>query len=827
MKLNILLSLIFTVSLINLLKGQEYNCRLAGKSINFQLDTTKISVKFKENYPYSKRNELLKGKKIIMLAEGMKFQSGYSIFTIPQGLPSADIKQLLLEINNIPEVEYAAPLLLNENGHEVGISNQILLKLKTYSDTSSFKTLCKENGFTIIKLPSPDKKEFPLEDNFSLVAVISIPKEKLQFYFDLVKKIQNNSAFTYAEPNFITLNRKSVIPANETDPLLSSQWALARMYVQPAWSNIQYSDHTRYGKVKIAVIDDGVQLNHPDLVVNEGFDATYGSTSLDLQHSVNTKGSNGNNQIDYHGTACAGIILAQHNLIGCAGIALDGGFNDIKLMSVRVFFPVPFTDHIGNIKYFDQSNTYTFARGLEYAYQNGADILNNSWVCDESTIIEDAIDDACTLGRFGKGCIVFFGAGNSNSKVEFPASYPKTIAVGATNENDYRCDPIDWPSTDPLIIYGSNYGNNLDIAAPGNNIITTDLTGVDGKNITIGPAGDYIMAFSGTSAACPQAAGVMSLILKVNPDFTLTDARSILESTCEKVGSYLYTNVGGYQPNGTWCQEIGYGRINAVKAVNLALTVGPSGLSTYSSCSAQYAEDLMRDAHNNNLSASVNFKINNRLTNKVINLCNQAIYLNPIDRWLFTYEQSNMLCSKTKNMWRSAYKVYSNILKTKCDCRWLRLFIAVQECDENLILTGQEASQWFYFYDSDQSLLLETGSIRTINLKDYMPNSITLEDGKYYKIKIASFDNGKVNQPWCEYSGYVRVYKDDIIIQNKTINHDQFANNITIADVTVPSYLDIKVVAKSKIKILPNTTLKSGTYKIKNFDCSQLDQFDH
>ncbi len=188
----------------------------------------------------------------------------------------------------------------------------------------------------------------------------------------------------------------------------------------------------------------------------------------------------------------------------------------------------------------------------------------------------------------------------------------------------------------------------------------------------------------------------MALILSVNPKLSLSEARYALESTCDKVGSYLYSNVGTYQPNGTWCQELGYGRINAQKAVDLAKTMIPVYTASLSSCSAQYAKDIMKDANNDNLNASVNFKINNMPTIKLINVCNNDINLNPMDRWLFTYETSNKLCTNTSNMGQAAYKVY-NWLGNRCNCSWLRLFIAVQECDENLNPIEPEASQWFYF----------------------------------------------------------------------------------------------------------------------------------
>lgn len=112
--------------------------------------------------------------------------------------------------------------------------------------------------------------------------------------------------------------------------------------------------------------------------------------------------------------------------------------------------------------------------------------------------------------------------------------------------------------------------------APGVKITTTDLIGTNGYS-----NGDYYDLFNGTSSACPNTAGVVALILGANPNLTGIQTRNILEQNTDKVGGYNYqTNIAG-QPNGTWSNQAGYGRVNADKAVLAALNLvreinGPS-----------------------------------------------------------------------------------------------------------------------------------------------------------------------------------------------------------------------------------------------------------
>jgi subtilisin family serine protease len=96
-------------------------------------------------------------------------------------------------------------------------------------------------------------------------------------------------------------------------------------------------------------------------------------------------------------------------------------------------------------------------------------------------------------------------------------------------------------------------------------IYTTDISGAAGY-----ATNDYAPTFNGTSSACPNAAGVMALILSLNPSLSQGQARQIIESSCDKVGGYTYNSSVAGQPNGTWSTDLGYGRVNAFSALQLA-----------------------------------------------------------------------------------------------------------------------------------------------------------------------------------------------------------------------------------------------------------------
>jgi subtilisin family serine protease len=225
------------------------------------------------------------------------------------------------------------------------------------------------------------------------------------------------------------------------------------------------------------------------------------------------------------------------------------------------------------------SSTEVFVDGLSWMWQEGdADISSNSWgVPDDllvafpggDLLVNAIIDDAVEQGRGGLGIPMLFSSGNdgiTDTIPIWPARYERTIAVGATSMCDEHktqtsCDGETW--------WAGNWGEGLDVSAPGVRVATIDMLGANGFHNT-----QYYDSFNGTSAACPNAAGVMGLMLSLTPTLPEWLARKVLSTTSDKVGGYDYST---WKEAGAWSEELGYGRINAYNAVSY----GASSIEEY------------------------------------------------------------------------------------------------------------------------------------------------------------------------------------------------------------------------------------------------------
>lgn len=371
--------------------------------------------------------------------------------------------------------------------------------------------------------------------------------------FSICTELAQSKTVSVVEPVFIRLPKV-------TNPLLPWQWNVsntgmvtggvngADMNVNGAWN----MGATGTG-IRVAVIDDGVDLTHPDLQANllPGFDAT----------GNNSGGAPATNNA--HGTSCAGIIGALDNTIGVKGVAFNAQIIPVRMGTVA-----------GGT--FNTNDTW-IANCFTQSVSRGAHVISNSWGGGSpSSQINNAIDNAVNNGRGGLGCVVLFATGNFNTGIQYPSSRANVIAVGASTPCDTRKRSSDNPlsvapgvqpdpagtSCDGENWWGSNFGTGLDVLAPGVLIPTTDNVGANGA-----VGGDYNTSFNGTSSACPNAAAVAALILSANPTLSGSLVRMVLEQTADKIGGYSYqANVAG-QPNGTWSTDAGYGRINACGAV--------------------------------------------------------------------------------------------------------------------------------------------------------------------------------------------------------------------------------------------------------------------
>ncbi|MCB9227352.1 MAG: S8 family peptidase [Chitinophagales bacterium] len=473
---------------------------------------------------------------------------------------------------------------IKENGGEILTFTEhneyALIKNATQVNLSSFcyyanvrvkdNVLCFETNKILLKtngnLSENITKLYKMEANPFIPNIYSIETDakNIDELNAKINEIKSQNWCAYVQANqFFTMQSTS------SDTYYSYQWAIenngtanqgggtpgADMSVDSAWTITQGSV-----SIKIAILDSGVDTTHEDLKPNllQGYDGFANDTSDTEGYPTPNFSSDG------HGTACAGIAAAvADNNKGIAGIA-----NLCQIVPIRIFY---YKDYGSGIGVQPTTSTDALLNGSAYAWRYAnADVMSVSagllplhiaFLNINTQLVSDEIEAAYYQGRNGFGVPMFFSSGNEDdADVLWPADLYTTIAVGASSMCDERKNPTDCSSEN----WGSSYGDMLDVVAPGVKIATTDMTGGNGYN-----SGSYTFTFNGTSAACPNAAGVGALILSVNDSLHARDVKNILRITAERVGAYNYDSVDVY---GTWNEEMGYGRINAFEAVKLAQT---------------------------------------------------------------------------------------------------------------------------------------------------------------------------------------------------------------------------------------------------------------
>ncbi|NDJ87402.1 MAG: S8 family serine peptidase, partial [Chloroflexi bacterium] len=327
-----------------------------------------------------------------------------------------------------------------------------------------------------------------------------------------------------------------------------------------AWGFMQaYEDELAGGaedlpEIVVAILDDGFQVltsipdppwpAHPDLA-----DQYVGSADWYDYVSGDADPSPGapplSNSTDNHGTAMAGIVAAEpNNSDDITGLCWHCKILPIRTYSSQTSAAPPFGD-IGRFPAdpapstaFGIVQTSWIVDAIERATDRGADIILMAWTLSTgSTSIDDAIYDATTNGRDGKGVVVVTAVGNGGqSSVGYPASHSDTIAVGASNECDRlrktNATRTYAPTCDDGGDWGSNYGTGLDLLAPGVNIYTLDRAGGSGY-----ASGDTA-TISGTSNSSAIVAGVAGLLLGYNTELTYDQVLDIMQDSGVDVDGY-------------------------------------------------------------------------------------------------------------------------------------------------------------------------------------------------------------------------------------------------------------------------------------------------
>lgn len=437
---------------------------------------------------------------------------------LKSGIANADD---IISLKKSDAVKYVAPFYKMPNGKEYPLTNIFYVELKNNEDLWKLNELANKNNINVIG-------EIPLTGN---AYILCCTKESAGNALEMANLFYETGEFQSSAPEFRSLEFEGL-----NDPYYPQQWNLKNT---GQWSeervDINFSGvrsiTTGSNNITVAVVDVAIPLNHPDLIVSSSYNASNDPNA---------------NLAEGHGIACAGIISAQtNNGEGIAGIAPS-----CNVMSISI-----------------SMDAASLAEAIRYAADNGADVISNSWGRSEDMpIVNSAIKYALQSGRGGKGCVVVFSSGNDNTPY---VNYPKAadsdiIVVGSITPDGLRKEPS---SPYGNSTQGSNYGDYLDVVAPGVNICTTDSPGAAGYNDRFD--GNYVEAFGGTSAACPHVSGVAALMLSVNPSLTQREVGDIIERTAAKLCAYQYVNISNRQ-NGTWNNETGYGLLDAKAAVLMA-----------------------------------------------------------------------------------------------------------------------------------------------------------------------------------------------------------------------------------------------------------------
>jgi type VII secretion-associated serine protease mycosin len=310
--------------------------------------------------------------------------------------------------------------------------------------------------------------------------------------------------------------------AAHADGIRAKQWALDAMHTQEAWRT------TKGAGVTVAVLDTGVENDHPDLVGNV-------LTGKDM---IGFGAVRGQRAWARHGTAMAGIIAGHGHGYG-NGDGVMGIAPEAKILPVRVILE----DGDPARAKARTTRGNALAEGIRWAADHGADVINLSLGDDSASAHPEAGEDDAVQYALEKGSVVVASAGNGGEKgdhISYPAAYPGVIAATAVDRFGTRASfsTRRWYAT---------------VAAPGDDVVIAD------------PDHKYYEGW-GTSAASAFVSGAVALVKAAHPDLTPAQIKRLLEDTARSA------------PEGGRDDSRGFGFIDPAAALKAASRLKPEGL---------------------------------------------------------------------------------------------------------------------------------------------------------------------------------------------------------------------------------------------------------
>ncbi|KSU89015.1 MULTISPECIES: S8 family peptidase [Priestia] len=345
----------------------------------------------------------------------------------------------------------------NEKTESHYIKKEVNVTFKTLLPTEELERMAQEINGNIIK---------------NLNTTIVFRSNKLSTK-ELIEYFNRQAIVEFAEPNYLYLQNQIGLP-NDLLYKEQYQWNLSAIQAEAGWDITKGDEH-----IIIAVINTGVDLDHPDLRrrLTNGYNVLLNNNFPDDDNG--------------HGTHVSGIIASEtNNHEGLAGVTWYNKIMPIKAMGAKGY-----------------GTTFDIAKGIFWAVDHGADIINMSLGnYQHSSLLKEAIDYA-----YNKNVVLIAAAGNENTmQPSYPAAFPNVLSVAAVSYTGQRA-------------FFSNYGDYIDVSAPGVQIPSTYFN-------------QQYAALSGTSMASPHVAGLAGLLLSANPNLTNQEVIEIIKNSTYDLG---------------------------------------------------------------------------------------------------------------------------------------------------------------------------------------------------------------------------------------------------------------------------------------------------
>ncbi len=361
--------------------------------------------------------------------------------------PSVDVSNVFRALSKVPEAEAIGYMYRTQDGRLLVGTNSLIIKASPSYETREARAFLRRQGFILRK-----------QLNFATNTFIAVSQHR-ENTFDAIERLCQIGGVITVEPRFLEAIGPRHMPS---EPLFGQKWQRLHPGHYDVVESLKRAWNTTRGDgVKLAIVDVGFDVGHPDLVggiIRKAYfkDDGTGDASLVVQSDDYPN--------DNHGTFCAGLAVARYsNRTGRCGVAPAAGLIPITCLN----------DLIGTQDTLARAIAYAAAPSIEdpsASSDDGADVIScslgprpASWKMH--TVLQDAITFAANSGRSGKGAVIFWAVNNNRFMIQYDevCSHPDVIAVG-------RSDRFDLEN-------GSAYGPELDFLAPGVDVYSTTSGG--------------------------------------------------------------------------------------------------------------------------------------------------------------------------------------------------------------------------------------------------------------------------------------------------------------------------------------------------------------